>query len=197
MPVLLLIFCHQKFLKSKKESCEMSIAEITPEEFKEILAQQPQLPLIDVRPPVEFRRVHVVGARNVPFDELSPDRISSGEVDLSESRAYVICKAGIRSRQACEKLAEAGFAGAVSVQGGTDACVSAGLPVQHGQQSMSLERQVRFVAGGIVLVASVLAMTISPYFAGVAAFIGAGLVFAAVTNTCGMGMLLAKMPWNR
>jgi len=26
--------------------------------------------------------------------------------------------------------------------------------------------------------------------------VGAGLVFAGITDTCGMGMILARMPWN-
>ena len=175
----------------------MPVAQITPQELKDALALEPHPPLIDVRTPVQFREVHVVGAQNVPFEELSPDELISGQGIEIDSKVVLICKAGVRSRQACEKLSEAGFADVVSVQGGTDACLSAGLPVQHGQHLMSLERQVRFVAGGIVLVASILAIASSPYFAGVSAFVGAGLVFAAVTNTCGMGLLLARMPWNR
>lgn len=175
----------------------MSVTEITPQQLEEVLSQNSPPDLIDVRPAVEFRRVHLMNARNVPFEELTPDKVSSDADAGSASEVYVICKAGIRSRQACEKLAEAGITGAVSVQGGTDACLSAGLPVQHGPQPMSLERQVRFIVGSVVLAASVLAMTVNPYIAGVAAFFGAGLLFAAITNTCGMGMLLAKMPWNR
>ncbi|MEK6249879.1 MAG: rhodanese-like domain-containing protein [Planctomycetales bacterium] len=175
----------------------MPVIEITPGNLEDLLSKESHPQLIDVRPAVEFRRVHLMHARNIPFDELSADKVSAGKATDAGSQIVVICKAGVRSRQACEKLAQAGFSSAVSVQGGTDACLSAGLAVQHGPQPMSLERQVRFIAGGIVLTASVLAMTVNPYLAGISAFVGAGLVFAAITNTCGMGMLLAKMPWNR
>ena len=60
-----------------------------------------------------------------------------------------------------------------------------------------LERQVRIVAGFLTLVGAVLGFFVNPYFIGLSAFIGAGLMFAGITDTCGMGMMLAKMPWNR
>jgi rhodanese-related sulfurtransferase len=174
----------------------VSVTEITPQQLNEVLASQPGARLIDVRPRVEFRRIRLLRAQNIPFNELSVDALPA-EAGTSDSKVYVICKAGVQSRRACEKLAQLGFANAVSVQGGTDACLSAGLAAQHGQPGMSLERQVRLAAGSIVLITSILAITVSPYFAALSAFVGAGLVFAAVTDTCGMGMLLAKMPWNR
>jgi rhodanese-related sulfurtransferase len=85
----------------------------------------------------------------------------------------------------------------VNVEGGTLAWEAAGLPVVRGQKVISLERQVRIVAGFLVLVGALLAMTVHPYFAGLSAFVGAGLMFAGITDTCGMGMLLARMPWNQ
>jgi hypothetical protein len=69
--------------------------------------------------------------------------------------------------------------------------------VVRGQKAISLERQVRIVAGLLVLVGAVLAIAVHPYFAGLSAFIGAGLIFAGITDTCGMAMVLAKMPWNQ
>lgn len=175
----------------------MAVSEITPEQLRDLLTKHSDLPLIDVRSPVEYRQVHVRGAENMPFDTLKVESLSQLAGFEPDGPTYVICKAGVRSLRACERLAEAGFENAISVQGGTDACVAAGLTVSVSEQGMSLERQVRLVAGGIVFVSSVLALTVHEYFAGVAAFIGAGLMFAAITNSCGMGMLLAKMPWNR
>ncbi len=32
---------------------------------------------------------------------------------------------------------------------------------------------------------------------GLSAFVGAGLIFAGVTDTCGMAMMLSRMPWNQ
>jgi rhodanese-related sulfurtransferase len=86
----------------------------------------------------------------------------------------------------------------VNVEGGTLAWEAAGLPLVHGaRKAISLERQVRIAAGFLVLVGAVLAMVVHPYFAGLSAFIGAGLMFSGITDTCGMAMVLARMPWNQ
>lgn len=152
--------------------------------------------LIDVRTPVEFREVHVSFARSVPLDQLDAAEVAAGRNGSSQP-LYVICRSGSRGKQACEKLASAGFTNVINVEGGTQAWDQAGLPVVRGQQSMSLERQVRIAAGTLVLIGSALGAFVSPYWIGLAAFIGAGLVFAGITDTCGMGMLLARMPWNQ
>jgi hypothetical protein len=79
---------------------------------------------------------------------------------------------------------------------------AAGMPVVRGRKVMSLERQVRIAAGSLVASGAALAaFGPSPLWQqigmGLAGFIGSGLVFAGVTDTCGMGMLIAKMPWNQ
>lgn len=86
--------------------------------------------------------------------------------------------------------------GSINVEGGTQACIEAGLSVVRGKKAISLERQVRIAAGSLVLLGVGLSF-VHPYFIGLSAFIGAGLVFAGITDTCGMGMMLAKMPWNK
>lgn len=146
--------------------------------------------LIDVRTPAEFEEVHVPQAKNLPLDKLDP-----AALDHSQP-LVVICRSGGRGQKACETLRAAGFA-ATNVEGGTLAWEQAGYPVVRGRKTMSLERQVRILAGGIAFVGAVLALTVDGWFAGIPAFIGAGLVFAGVTDTCGMGMVLARMPWNR
>jgi hypothetical protein len=85
----------------------------------------------------------------------------------------------------------------VNIEGGTLACVEAGLPVVRGKKAISLERQVRIAAGLLVVTGSALGYFVSPYWIGLAAFIGAGLAFAGITDTCAMGMMLARMPWNQ
>jgi rhodanese-related sulfurtransferase len=175
----------------------MSFRTITSLELKDLLVRQPDLQLIDVRPPPEFREVHVVGARNVPFDQLSAEQLSSASGEDGNSTVYFICKVGKRSQKACEKVQKLGLPNVVNVEGGTDNCVAAGLPVERGKKAFSLDRQVRITAGGLVVVGAVLAMTVDPYWAGLSALVGAGLVYSGVTDTCGMGALLTKMPWNR
>jgi hypothetical protein len=85
----------------------------------------------------------------------------------------------------------------VNVEGGTQACESSGVPVVRGKKAISLERQVRIAAGSLVLTGVTLGWLVHPGFFGLSAFVGAGLVFAGITDTCGMGMLLARMPWNQ
>ena len=153
--------------------------------------------LIDVRTPAEFREVHASAARNVPLDELQGEPLRE-LVELSKAKTlHLICRSGGRAAKACDKLAAAGAANLANVEGGTLAWIDAGLPVVRGKKTISLERQVRIAAGSLVLVGVTLGFAVHPAFFGFSAFIGAGLVFAGVTDTCGMGLLLAKMPWNR
>jgi rhodanese-related sulfurtransferase len=152
--------------------------------------------LLDVRTPVEFREIHVDFARNVPLDRLDAQSLPAERNGSARDTLYVICRSGSRGKQACERLSAAGL-NVVNVEGGTLAWEAAGLPVIRGKKAISLERQVRIVAGFLVLVGAILAITVHPYFAGLSAFIGAGLMFAGLTDTCGMAMLLARMPWNQ
>ena len=152
--------------------------------------------LIDVRTPAEFREVHLAFARNVPLSDLDPWAVPAGRDGHADRPLYVICRSGGRGRQACERLTAAGV-GAVNVEGGTLAWADAGLPVVRGEKAVSLERQVRIAAGSLVLTGVALGHVVHPYLAGLSAFVGAGLVFAGVTDTCAMGLLLARMPWNR
>lgn len=174
----------------------MTVATIEPRQ----LAQQQQVApvdLIDVRTPVEFREVHVEFARNVPLDRLDPAEVVKSHQGSADRLLYVICHSGGRGQKACEKLMAAGVTNVVNVAGGTSACVAAGLPVVRGQKAVSLERQVRIIAGSLVLVGVLLGWWVHPALYGLAAFVGAGLLFAGITDICGMGMLLAKMPWNQ
>lgn len=166
-------------------------ATITPQELAERLADRGAV-LIDVRTPAEFGEAHVVGARNVPLDRLQPEEFASHEGPL-----LVICQKGGRGAMACEKLQAAGVADLHNVAGGTLACQAAGLPIEHGKKAISLERQVRIAAGSLVVLGVALGCLVHPGWLGLAGFVGAGLVFAGVTDTCGMGMLLARMPWNQ
>jgi rhodanese-related sulfurtransferase len=167
-----------------------------PELLLQQLASGCTVMIVDVRTPAEFREAHVGFARNVPLDRFDAAKIAAGR-NGSAQPLYVICRSGNRATQACEKLLAAGCSNVVNVEGGTQAWERAALPLVRGQQTMSLERQVRIAAGSLVVVASALGFFVSPYWIGLAAFVGAGLVFAGITDTCGMGMLLARMPWNQ
>lgn len=172
----------------------MSVTTITPQRLHELISKGEPAELIDVRTPVEFREVHVTIARNVPLTELDAKKIATTR--NTDSPLYVICKSGGRGRQACEQLIGAGYTNVTNVDGGTQAWDAAGLPVIRGKKAISLERQVRIAAGSLVLTGAVLSQLVHPWWIGLSGFVGAGLIFAGITDTCGMGLMLARMPWN-
>ena len=170
---------------------------IDPLEVRRLIDAGYELNLIDVRTPIEFREVHAVGAKNIPLDELKAEELIRDRGENTEP-FYFICRSDSRGKKACEAVIAAGCPDVVNVAGGTIAWDDLGLPVVRGKKAMSLERQVRIVAGTIVFTSVALSWLLQqPAIAGVAAFIGAGLVFAGVTDTCGMAMVIAKMPWNK
>ena len=174
----------------------MSIATITPKELDALRQCGEPIELIDVRTPAEFREIHAAIARNLPLDRLDPQAIAAGRNGSADRPLYVICRSGKRADQACQQLEKAGL-NVVNVEGGTLAWDQAGLPVVRGKKTISLERQVRIAAGSLVLLGVALGYLVHSVFFGLSAFVGAGLVFAGITDTCGMGMLLARMPWNQ
>ena len=166
-------------------------------ELRTLMERGRPLHILDVRTPAEFARVHAVGARLLPLDELDPAAVAAERRDAQDS-LYVICQSGGRAAKACQRLQEAGVVQVYSIEGGTSAWEKMGLPVERGGASIiSLERQVRIGAGIFVLLGVALAWTVHPAFVAIAAFVGAGLVFAGITDYCGMAFVLGKMPWNR
>jgi rhodanese-related sulfurtransferase len=152
------------------------------------------LHLVDVREHAEFAGGRVAGARLLPLGEI--ERRNS-ELDHTKP-IYVMCRTGNRSSQAQKKLKALGFTNVINVAGGFEAWKRADLPFEKDENApWALERQVRFVAGLLVLTGVLLSVFVHPYFIALSGFVGAGLVFAAVTDTCAMGMFLLKMPWNR
>jgi rhodanese-related sulfurtransferase len=167
---------------------------VTPAELQQILTAQPSAPVIDVRTPVEFAEVHVPQARSVPLDELKPELLQFQK----DQPVYLLCRSGQRATKAADKFSKDGFAQPVVVEGGTLAWIEANLPVTRGQtRVISLERQVRIAAGAIVLTGVLLARFANFNFIWLSGFVGAGLIFAGITDFCGMGLLIAKLPWNK
>ncbi|HSJ19357.1 MAG TPA: rhodanese-like domain-containing protein [Nocardioidaceae bacterium] len=150
--------------------------------------------VLDVRTPAEFETAHIPGSYNVPLNNLREHRAELRR--HLDDDVVLVCQSGGRAAQAEKALAEVGLPGLRVLEGGMAAWQSADAPVNRGKQTWELERQVRLVAGGLVLT-SILGSTVVPELKWVAGAIGGGLTFAALSNTCAMGMLLAKMPWNR
>jgi len=177
------------------------IATISPAMLTTLRRKGEQVTLIDVRTPAEFGELHVDFAHNIPLDRLDAKAVTALGGD---GPVYFVCKSGNRSQKACEKLLATGLKDVISVEGGTAACEAAGVPVVRGRKAMSLERQVRIAVGALVAVGAALAafgpespIQWNTIGAGLAGFVGCGLVFAGITDTCGMAMLIARMPWNQ
>jgi rhodanese-related sulfurtransferase len=177
------------------------VATISPTMLADLRRKGDKVTLIDVRTPAEYGEVHVDFAHNIPLDRLDAQAVTAL---CGDGPAYFVCKSGTRSQKACEKLLAAGLKDVISVEGGTAACEAAGVPVVRGRKVMSLERQVRIAAGALVAMGAALAAfgPVAPVNwqaigAGLAGFVGCGLVFAGITDTCGMAMLIARMPWNQ
>lgn len=159
------------------------------------LIQDSNTLVLDVRSPGEFETAHIDGAINIPVDRLDPHLREI--VHNAGGTMVLVCQSGGRAEQAATKLSKLGKQDLVLLQGGMNAWQQAGAPVRRGEvQRWALERQVRLVAGSLVF-ASVAGSAWLPRTKWVGAGVGGGLVFAAVSNTCMMGNLLSKLPYNR
>lgn len=156
------------------------------------LRTQPQSQLIDVRSPSEFAAGHIPGAINIPMDQIE-SRID----DLSATMPIaLVCQMGKRARMTATLL-EPCHRQLTVLEGGTNAWLAAGLPlVTNVKTRWSLERQVRFGAGLLVLTGAILALTVSAHWLYLSGFVGLGLTFAGLTDFCPMAEILARMPWN-
>ena len=168
---------------------------LRPTDLDRLRAEHPDLRIVDVRTPGEFAGRHIPGSYNVPLPQLREHR-----TELTASAAgpvVLVCESGRRASQAEQQLADAGLGQVHVLDGGVAAWEARGLEVvrPEGPSPWSLDRQVRLVAGSIVAV-SVAASVVWPPAAYVAGVMGAGLAVAALTDTCAMGMALAKLPYN-
>ena len=167
---------------------------VDPNSLHESIDSGKNVRIIDVRTPGEFESVHIPGAYNVPLDLLREHRDEF--CAHFDENVVLVCRSGQRAGQAEETLRDAGLFNLHILEGGMLGWEAAGLPVNHGAERWDLERQVRLVAGSLVL-SSVLGSIAVPKLKWLAAGIGGGLTFAALSNTCAMGMLLSKLPYNR
>lgn len=176
----------------------MAINFITPNEFFTLLNSGKVVDFIDVRTPAEYGSRHAKGALSFPVDDLNVANVLSGRKAAKDEPIYLICKSGTRAQKAGDKFIGAGFDNVYCIAGGTEAWAAAGLPVESdGSKVLPLDRQVRIVAGSLVFIGAMLAIFVHPAFVGLCAFVGAGLVFAGITDICPMASFIAKMPWNQ
>ena len=162
-------------------------------ELRQLRLEDPSTRILDVRTTSEFESVHIPGSYNVPLDQLAEHINAVADLDAP---VVLVCLSGNRASTAQAKLNSAGKSNLRVLDGGIGAWQTAGGDVVKGAEKWALERQVRGVAGSIVL-ASVLASIAFPKARFVAGGVGFGLVFSAISNTCSMGEALAKLPYNK
>jgi rhodanese-related sulfurtransferase len=148
--------------------------------------------MLDVRRPDEYAHGHIAGSRLMPLDE-----IEKHAHELEGKNTILICASGVRASEAKSKLEALGLEGLRVLEKGLQAWKEANLPLEQASKVLPLERQVRIAAGSLALAGALLGLFVNLHFLWLSAFVGAGLIFAGVTDTCGMALLLAKMPWNR
>lgn len=161
-------------------------------QLTQLIESDSTLQLIDVRSPGEYAAGHVPRALNIPLEQ-----VDARLKDLGSGKVAVLCQSGARAKAACDILKQH-HPELFLVEGGTQAWIDSGGPIVKTVSSRwSLERQVRLVAGLMILAGTILAVTVQPTWVYLAMFVGAGLTFAGATNQCGMAMILAKLPWNQ
>jgi rhodanese-related sulfurtransferase len=167
---------------------------ITSGDLRKLLESSTAPRVVDVRTPAEFETSHISGSYNVPLDVL--DQHTREVAERLEQDVVLVCRSGQRSTKAQTLLRNAGLTGGRVLDKGITDWEGQGYSVDRGAQRWDLERQVRLVAGSIVL-SSVVGSVAIPRLKWLAAGIGGGLTYAAISNTCAMATALSKLPYNR
>ena len=168
---------------------------LTPADLAALCQARPDTRLLDVRTPGEFAGVHLAGSFNVPLDALGEH--ADALHGAHPAPVVLLCQSGQRARRADAALRAAGLADLHVLDGGVAGWGAAGLPVVRGRPRLSLERQVRIAAGALAATGAALALLVHPLFVLLPLVVGSGLVFAGVTDACLLGLLLARLPYNR
>lgn len=168
---------------------------VNPEELKSLIATGTNVTVLDVRSAAEFEALHIKGSYNVPLQLLAEHTEElAGRLG---AKVVLVCQSGVRATQAKANLDGVGFGEAHVLEGGVGAYHQAGGDTVEGAKRWAMDRQVRMVAGSLVVAGLLGGRYLSPKVRTLAGAIGAGLAFSAATNTCAMGKALSKMPWNK
>lgn len=158
------------------------------------MADPETVTVIDVRSPAEFETLHITGSYNMPLDLLGEHAPQLAA--RLDHKVVLVCQSGVRARQARQRLAAAGMDNLHILDTGLPGFAASGGPVVRGRARWALDRQVRLVAGSLVL-AGVLASRKAPKVSILVGGLGAGLTISALTDTCTMGRILSALPYNR
>lgn len=176
--------------KGEAASLEM----IPPKDAQALASKDPQIKFLDVRSALEFSEAHIKDSINIPMDMLSA---KINELSQAKEKYIVTCRTGTRSTMAADMLTQAGMQSIKVMYGGLLRWQKERLPVIKGKTVISLERQVRIIAGSLVLLGVILGWIVNSAFIWISVWVSCGLIFAGITNNCLMGMLLMKLPHNK
>jgi glyoxylase-like metal-dependent hydrolase (beta-lactamase superfamily II)/rhodanese-related sulfurtransferase len=176
--------------KGQATSLEM----ISPRDTLSLLKQDPNAKIMDVRSAFEFSQMHIEPSVNIPIDMLSA---KINELSQSKQSYLVLCHTGNRAAMAADMLMQSGIHTVKVIEGGIVRWQNEKLPVIKGQGGISLERQVRIIAGSLVLLGIIMSWLLHWAFIFIPVFVSCGLVYAGLTDNCLMGMLLMKLPYNK
>jgi glyoxylase-like metal-dependent hydrolase (beta-lactamase superfamily II)/rhodanese-related sulfurtransferase len=187
-------FNMDNIIRVNRKGEAVGLEMVSAHQAQEIISKDSNTKLLDVRSAFEYSQIHIKDSVNIPIDMLNA-RIH----DLSQSKnSYIVlCRTGNRSPMAADMLLQAGIHSVKVLQGGMTAWQKAKLAVIKGEGGVSLERQVRFAAGSLVLLGIILSWFVHPVFLGLSIFVSCGLIFSGLTDSCLMGMLLMKLPYNK
>lgn len=149
--------------------------------------------LVDVREDFEHAEERIAGAVLAPLSKFDPAKIRA---EHGDARVVFQCRSGKRSADAASRY-RVGDEAVLHLAGGIEGWKAAGMAVvKPAKAGLPIMRQVQITAGSLVTVGVALGVLVSPWFLGISAFVGCGLVFAGASGWCGMAKLLAAMPWN-
>lgn len=187
-------FNIDNIIRVNRKGEAISLEMISPKDASAKSHKDAQVVFLDVRSTLEFNQVHIKDSINIPIDMLM-SRVN--ELSQVEQTYIVLCRTGNRSPMAADMLIQSGIHNVKVMDGGITRWQKEALAVVKGEGGISLERQVRVMAGGIVLLGILLAWFIHPWFIGISVFVACGLIYAGLTDNCMMGMLLMRLPYNR
>lgn len=180
-----------------------NITRISATEFLETFNNNNNLTIVDVRSHAEIETEHLKPCHPLPLQDLDQNSFDALLQKVEQNsqacdQVYLMCQSGKRAEMAVEKLNDNTTCQLIIIEGGMNAVKSAGANIHKGTRNViSLERQVRIAAGVLVMTGVALGYLVNPTFFYLSGFVGAGLTFAGITDTCGMAMVLARLPWNK
>lgn len=150
--------------------------------------------LVDLRSSSERATGYIAGSEHIPMESLPA---MAERLQRRHRTLVLVCQSGQRARTAQETLARLQI-DSVVLEDGIHGWKKAGLPVSRKTSSRwSIERQVRLIAGLLVLLGAILSVVLDRHWVLLCAFIGAGLSFAGASDTCLLAHGLELLPWNR